>query len=332
MASAASAKYAHDGEPGENDNPLKVAEAGRKCVRNLHQYPVLSVEWIALVDSLKQLARLVRIEGRMPANTKVAEYKGRDTSSEGTLWDQESHENAIRILVEEAKVNLCLRMMNDYKKWQYDAGLKEQTMQHALQVFSAEGKQMSIPQLENKCLEFEEFLGLLLNKAFTHVETLQLMDIPLLIEHCTLVLANVQARTVVGGTKTQETVCLMYFSSLMKHAEALNNGELLAKTREVELVHLAVQVGLMNKDQFPPEVVPELLLGFAALASNEDFDTNWEDFFSDPATNLGSGADKKANFMMLDEHMVQPYLAANADQKKFIRPLLDLFNKLKRTM
>ena len=59
---------------------------------------------------------------------------------------QESHENAIRILVEEAKVNLCLRtsavclhgelierMMSDFKKWQYSAE-KQTTMDDAIKV------------------------------------------------------------------------------------------------------------------------------------------------------------------------------------------------------
>jgi len=265
---------------------------------------------------------------------KVSEFKGRDGESEGTLWDQEQHENAIRILVEEAKVNLCLRMMNDYKKWAYDAGLKDQTMQHALQVFSAEGKQMSMPQLENKCTEFEEFLGLLLTKAFTHVETLQLMDIPLLIEHCALVLGKVQSKLARGGTKTQETVVLYYFASLMTHSESLNNGEVLAKMRELDLMHLAVEVALTNQDSFPPEVVPEFLKGLAALANNEDFQTNVESFFTpytQPMAHLTTDGTKK-QFLMLDEQMCVPFLRDNPDQKKHVRPLLDLFNKIKRTM
>merc|ERR1712050_489640 len=121
-----------------------------------------------------------------PANTKVGEAQGRNTDSGGTLWDQEAHENAIRILVEEAKVNLCLRMMNDYKKWQYDLQKKDATIAYAIKQY-----EYNHGQLEHKCLQFEESLGVLLDRAFAHVETLQLMDIPLLIEHCVLVLTHV---------------------------------------------------------------------------------------------------------------------------------------------
>lgn len=55
-----------------------------------------------------------------------------------------------------------------------------------------------------KCKAFEESLGLLLWRSFIHVETLQLMDIPLLIEHCAMVLnycENTQKSNIEGGAK-----------------------------------------------------------------------------------------------------------------------------------
>jgi len=136
---------------------------------------------------------------------------------------------------------------------------------------------------------------------------------------------------------------LYYFSSLMKHAEALNNSELLAKSRELELVHLAVQVCLVNQQQYPPEAIREVLLGLAALADNEDFRPNWEDFFA-LDTAFGSAADKKAHFLMVEEQLCTPYLkeleASDTQNKteearkktKELRPLLDFFKLLKRSM
>merc|ERR1712110_1298205 len=91
--------------------------------------------------------------------------------------------------------------------------------------------------ITQKLCQFEEYMGLLLCRALVHVETLQLMDIPLLIEH----IAYVLHRAVAGSTqnaKMQETVVLYYFSSLMKHAENLNNTELLARVRENNLMRL----------------------------------------------------------------------------------------------
>lgn len=324
---AAAAKYAHE-DSGETERPLKVcAEAGRKCVRNIHQYPVLSVEWIALVDSLKQLTRLVQLEGRMPVNSKVAESAGRNQDSEGTLWDQEAHENAIRILVEEAKVNLCLRMMNDYKKWCYDPEEKAATLRQAKQAY-----EYSDAQLTAKCAQFEESLGMLLWRAFVHVETLQLMDIPLLIEHCTMVLKASLSLNPPRAVdpKEQETVVLYYFSSLMKHAEALNNSELLAKAREFRLVHLAVTHVLAHIDEYPSDLVAAAADGFAALSDNEDFRTTWEDFFQDEDGQPDVQA--KANYMQLEEKLAGRFLKENPEGKKDVRPLLDFCKAIQRTM
>lgn len=324
---AAAAKYAHE-DVGEAERPLRVcAEAGRKCVRNIHQYPILSVEWIALVDSLKQLTRLVQLEGRMPANTKVSEAAGRNTDSEGTLWDQEAHENAIRILVEEAKVNLCLRMMNEFKKWQYDPKVRHDTMSEAIAAYD-----FNEMQLDQKCRQFEESLGLLLLRAFQHVETLQLMDIPLLIEHCAMVFTACKSMALDSGVniKMQETTVLHYFASLMKHAEALNNRELLAKSREFALIHLAAEHILAHVHEYPLETTTAVAEGFSALADNEDFRTEWEAFFVSPEGLSDEPA--KAKFLTLEDTVVAVVLKENPDRKKDLRPLLDFFNTIKRTL
>jgi hypothetical protein len=325
MASAA--KYAHE-DAGESERPLRVcAEAGRKCVRNIQQYPILSVEWIALVDSLKQLTRLVQLEGRMPANTKVAEAAGRNQDSDGTLWDQEAHENAIRILVEEAKVNLCLRMMTEYKMWQYNPAERTRTMTEAVAAY-----EFNELQLEQKCRMFEESLGVLLMKAFQHVETLQLMDIPMLIEYLTQMYSKCeqtrQPEQPPHGGKVQETLVTLYFSSLMTHAEELNNGELLAKAREQNLVQWAAHHVLNTSSEIQGEVLLAAAQGFAALADNEDFRTHWEQFFLNEHGQLDLG--KKDTFMLLEDRVANEVLKTSPEKKRDLRPLLDFFNEIRR--
>jgi len=313
---AVSGKYASD-DTTEADRPLN-AESGRKCVRNIQSYPILSTEWIVLVDQLKQLTRLVQLEGRMPANTRVSETLGRNTDSDGTLWDQEAHENAVRILVEEAKVNLCLRMMSDYKAWQYDAARRATSMREAQALYD-----LNEAQLEQKCKIFEESLGLLLMKAFQHVETLQLMDIPMLIEHLAVIFTRAQGCDSSG--KTQEVLVTYYFSSLMKHAEALNNKELLAKTRELNIVHLAAHHLL----QCPlGDVALAGAEGFASLADNEDFQTEWTTFFINEHGQLCP--EKKARFNLLEENIVKVILENSPEKKRDLRPLTDFFNTLRR--
>lgn len=323
----AAAKYEHD-DTGETERPMKVcAEAGRKCVRNIRQYPILSVEWIALIDSLKQLTRLVQLEGRMPGNTKVSEAQGRNKDSDGTLWDQEQHENAIRILVEEAKVNLCLRMMNDYKKWQYDAKVKHDTMQEAIHAY-----EYNEVQLEQKCQQFEDSLGQLLWRAFMHVETLQLMDISLLIEHCAVIFQGCKRLgfETVGNMRMQETVVLYYFSSLMKHAESLNNAELLAKSREFMLVRLATDHVLSHIDEYSLDILSAVADGLATLVDNEDFATDWEQFFLSEDGARDDGA--KIRFLELEEKVANAIITDSPERRRDLRPLLDFFRTVRRTL
>jgi|EP00927_Polykrikos_kofoidii_P070753 hypothetical protein len=313
-----------DAGNADSDNTMELcAQAGRKCVRNISMYPILSPEWVALIDSLDQLVKLVRLEGRMPANAKVSEAQGRNTESEGTLWDQERNETAIRILVEEAKVNLCLRIMNEFKKWGYDSAVREAAIEKAVS-----SGIVAASDVEKKLQQFEESLGVLLVRAFSHAETLQLMDIPLLIEHCELVLSRRTAFSA-ASSKTQDTLVLYYFSSLMKHAEVLNTSELLANTRQLRLVPLVVSAALQNAEEYPMEVKAALAEGFAAMADNEDFSTQWEDFF------VGDDGDKPsqdsvARFLELDEKIVAPLLKENPGSKRAIRPLLDFFATLQR--
>jgi hypothetical protein len=328
----AASKYAPAGMHEQDDRPVKVCkEAGRKCVRAIVQQPVLSMEWLALVDHLLQLTRLVQLEARMPVDAKVAEAQGRNSESVGTLWDQEVHENAIRILVEEAKVTLCLRMIHDYKKWQYDVTNRQSDLQQGVVTCGWDER-----KLRQKCDQYEECLGLLLMRAFEHRETLQLIDLPLLIEHLAVVLdpmQRVQADVDLlasGMLARQEFIGLYYFSSLMKHAEALNNTELLARTRDHQLLRLVTMHGVSFSAHYDTNLAMAVAEGLACLADNEDFAIAWEEFFLSPQGE--PDFECKQWFLQLEEMLVGPIVSANPGRRTVLRPLLDLFAKIKRSL
>jgi len=324
MASS-SAKYAQ--AEGDVERPMKAAvDTSRKCVRSIRQCALLSQDWISLVQALKQLTGFVQLEGRMPANTKVSETQGRNKDSSGTLWDQEVSENAIRILVEEAKLNLCLRMINDFKQWQFPGPTRARDLEEAAAKLSAGDLKYTPEQVDKKCSEFEEAMSFLLWRSLTHVEVLQLMDVPLLLEHIHLVLASALQRrdeAYAPGAKTQEMAVVHYYASLMKHAEKLNNGELLAKMQELRLVSLMTQHVLAFGRACDAAVLLSVAEGFAALADNEDFGASWEGYFAD--------ADEKAAFLQLEELVVAPVIREAPEKKRDLRPLLDFFKTLQRS-
>lgn len=77
-------------------------------------------------------------------------------------------------------------MMIAYKEFQYaPAPSRGQKMQQATGNGYAP---IDEDTLARKCDCFEESLGLLLLRGFMHLETLQLTDIPLLLEHVATVL------------------------------------------------------------------------------------------------------------------------------------------------
>lgn len=306
----AAAKYVQGTGEKDNADTLRMrAEASRRYIRNLHQYPVLSAQWLDLVDSLEQLSRMTELELAMPANAKVADTMGRDNESTGTLWDQEQHEDAIRILVEEAKVNLCLRMMDDYKRWHYSS-LREDKER----------------RLDRKCKQFEESLGHLLARSFLHLETLQLTDVRLLLEYCTLVMdKSIQLGIdAPANARGQETMVLFYWASVMRHAESLNNSELLAKMQETHLVSLITSFLTMHAGRYSVDVMFTAATGLSMLCGNEDFETDFDRFFD--------SHDHKLAFLALETSLVAPVLQEDPGRKRLLRPLLDFFKTLQRKM
>lgn len=269
----------------------------------------------------------------MPTDVHVGNLHGRDNSSSGTLWDQESHENAIKILVEEAKVNLCLRMMNDFKIWQYSRGgdpSQDETTTTTRATISCEGG-LSEAAIEQKCHHFEEALGLLLTRSLAHVEALQLMDIPLLIEHIALVLNQCDIHRTDKlncSPKEQEFVVMYYFSSLMKHSEALNSTEVMAKSRDFRLLPLAAaHVVLHATTEYNDTLRQEVAMGFAALCDNEDFRTSWATFFEGDDGQLDTTTCER--FLRL-QVLTDEIISKDPSKRRELRPLTDFFNVVQR--
>merc|ERR1711862_727211 len=106
-----------------------------------------------------------------------------------------------------------------------------------------------------------------------------------------------------------------------KHAEDLNNAELLAKAREVDLISMAARQSVRIVEcRSHDEDFDHIADGFAALCDNEDFKTSWETFFPTP--------EYKREFLGLD-NLAQVVIRVNAGRKRALRPLPDFFNKLR---
>ena len=86
----------------------KLAADLRKHVRGLGSFPILSSQWLDMAEVFGRIASISDMESKLPAPKEDA-----------TLWETE--EQALRYLLEDGKLNLCLRNMIEYKQFQRQA-------------------------------------------------------------------------------------------------------------------------------------------------------------------------------------------------------------------
>lgn len=68
-----------------------------KFTRSLGSYEILSTSWLEMSDTFSRLSTIVEIESKLTTKTLA----------KTTLWDTE--EQGIKFLIEDGKLNQCLR-------------------------------------------------------------------------------------------------------------------------------------------------------------------------------------------------------------------------------
>ena len=166
-------KYAsaeQDAGGGLDDLSRKLAVDLRKHVKKLESHRACSKEWVTMVDSLTHIANIAAMEHRLPE------------AANSTLW--EGDQLTVRFLLEEGKLNLCMRLMHEYKRTQRATGAAE-----LAQLATAAGVETA-EKLAERSLAFEQSLGTLLRCSFEHIEAVQTTDMPELFQHAAEVLCS----------------------------------------------------------------------------------------------------------------------------------------------
>ncbi len=78
----------------------------RRNIKQLESFPILSDPWFDIADIFGRIANISDME------SKLSQGKGEDK----TLWETE--EQALRFLLEDGKLNLCLRCLIEFKTTQ----------------------------------------------------------------------------------------------------------------------------------------------------------------------------------------------------------------------
>lgn len=154
MKSQKSSKYSSKEDVDEleqlND---KLAQDLRKHIRLLGHFPILSQGWLDMAETLGRIASVSDVESKLSAG------KG-----DKTLWETE--DQALRFLLEDGKLNLCLRNLVEYKEIQKISNSEDR----------ASYRGPPLHEHVSECDKFEKGLGVVLKNAWNYVEAVQTTD------------------------------------------------------------------------------------------------------------------------------------------------------------
>lgn len=195
----------------------------RDHIRNFGDFKFLTVDWLKMTDSLLQVANVAQMEWSFP--NESIEYKQQGKKAQGTLWDQEKDEIAIRVLLEEGKLNLCLRVMVNFKETQRldeFPVLIDQASRHF---------DVDIVRVLERISTFEKALGTILKFSLNHVEAMQILDVNCLISYVSGVLLKVsESGLLIAGDeleKMQESLVFNYMWALSMHMEKMDEDKIM---------------------------------------------------------------------------------------------------------
>jgi len=218
---------ADDAAAGREERLARLKTELREHIRFLSDYELLSTDWLRMAESMHQIANVAFMETSLPLiEENPLTHTGKKTT--GTLWDQEKDELAVRILLEEGKMNLVLRILHKYKLATYQPNWTEQIKS------TADKYNSDVKTVTDRCRVFEQSIGILLKFVMQHIEALQIIDQPEFISLATLVLKHSISATnnneVLDGAdadKMQHTLVIYYLASLTGKFEDLDEERIM---------------------------------------------------------------------------------------------------------
>ncbi|KAJ1620935.1 hypothetical protein T492DRAFT_914695 [Pavlovales sp. CCMP2436] len=284
----------------------------RKHIRKLDHHPPLSRGWLALIDSLLHISNIALMEHRLPREDDTA-----------TLWEGE--ELTVRFLLEEGKLNLCLRLMHEYKRKRRELDADAQVATR-----SAMEVDMEVSALNARMLVFEQSLTVLLKCAFEHAEPLQTVDMPELLEHCAEVLECASARPAdtLELLRTQESAVPLYVLSVLKRLEVLDERRVCELFKACALVPRVLHFAAVHGEKLGAEGTEAIGQVLLLVLESEDYKTHKAHYLPPalqappalPTTGIvGAPTDAKANLVLLKALVLR---SAEPDVKRKFAPLV----------
>ena len=290
---------------GMEDLNKRLADDLRAEVRRLGNYPVFSPTWIEMVESLNRIANVSNMEMNLPQAKENA-----------TLWETE--EQAIRFVLEDGKLNLCVRAMVTFRAHIF-------TIRNSKELLGFD-----------KCIDdFEKGMGSLLKNAWLHIEAIQITDMPAFLEHINNVLLHglddngARFKEIIDRDKleqVQEGFLYYYLHLFLKDVEVVGEGRIMPTIRSLGLYMNLVHSIVRFSKSFSEVMLGKALETLSFIVQCEDFATYREEYLGDD--NAGFNLEVH---LELQKDILKPLMKElSIEQKKLLRPLNDSIDKTKR--
>ena len=248
---------------GLDELSRKLADDLRSQIRRLGSVPMFSDEWFDMANVFGRIANVSDME------SKLAEGK-----EDKTLWETE--EQALRFLMEDGKLNLCLRNLVEFKLHQRRARILGSG---------------PIFDFSTECDSFERGLGIVLKNAWMHVEAIQTTDLPTLLTHIADTLdgaldvdEDLMSHCAAGDVhQRQEMMVFHYLYCIMRQLEQIKESRVMPLVRERMIFMQGLRV-IEKVYRFVLSAhIMTSLTALALLVESEDFSTYTDQYITSAA-------------------------------------------------
>lgn len=277
----------------------KLSNDLRGHIRNLGHFPMFSSQWCDMADVLGRVASISDVESRLAASKEDA-----------TLWETE--ELALRYLLEDGKLNLCLRNLVEYIESRWEQSHTD----------------LSPQQLE-KGDKFEKGLGVVLKNAWQHVEAVQTTNIQLLMNHIGDVLdhtlidsRHIESLISKGDVhQRQEVMIFYYIVAVMRQLDFIQQDRVVTILRDRNIFMQCAQCLEKYHSSWSRAVTLTAIEALVLIADSEDFSTYKNEYVK--------GESDAHLLNRLFESCLRPF-QKDFTVKRMMRPLTDCIAQFRR--
>lgn len=240
------------------------------------------------------------------------------------IFSVTDHSAGARFLLEEGKLNLTLRLLVEFKNMQRNEMFAQvgarslrcdgepllpraltlrpparrslcsptsepASVYQALQKAQANEPSASfddIPTIKIKAALFEQTLGVLLSCALSSIESLQTLDMPLLLDHMgrtlTFSLDHSEMVRSPDSARRQEILCVHYLAYVFEHIENLQEDRIMELICEHNLLCLLVRNVSKYHSYYSSATKKDASKALSGILGAEDFKTNPDKYLTQP--------------------------------------------------